>query len=495
MPSTPPRTDPAESFVFRPRVFELPPEVDLPRALERLSRRERPAVLDSAAGEPRRFGLVAFDPVLCLPRDARSLGDLRAFTRRLVAAPGDEVPGPFHGGFVGALSYDLGAAGEVPVDCAPEPWDFPLLVGGLYTDFVLRDEVGERTWLVLGEEPGDGRPAVQERRAAITAQLLAPRAARDATGTAMPGAAGPLVRHVPAAEHRRRIERVRAHIAAGDVYQVNLAHRFTAAVTGEPSELYARLRAVNPAPYMGYMEWGAGALLSASPELLLEFDGVEARTRPIKGTAARCDDPTRDAERARALLDSAKDLAELVMIVDLERNDLGRVARPGGVRVEGYPSLASYARVHHLMADVVAEPRPGIDAVDLLWALFPGGSVTGAPKLRSMQLIGELEGEGRGHFCGAMGFLDTRGRCAFNLLIRTFLWRPRDGAGRGEVSFRVGGGITWSSDAHAEDRETLDKAAGMIAAVFGPDGAVAQAGGPPSGAAPGPGRGTRVSNT
>jgi len=277
---------------------------------------------------------------------------------------------------------------------------------------------------------------------------------------------GALVRHVPAAEHVRRVEAVRAHIARGDVYQVNLAHRFSARVRGGPLALYRRLRAVNPAPYMGLLVWEGGALLSASPELLLEYDGGEARTRPIKGTRPRDPDPARDRELAAELAGSAKDRAELVMIVDLERNDLGRVARPGGVRVEGLPTLASYARVHHLLADVVARPAPGVDAVDLLAALFPGGSVTGAPKLAAMRLVAELEGEGRGFFCGTLGALDTRGRCRFNLLIRSLLWRPRaDDPAGGEVSFRVGGGITWSSDARAEERETLDKAAGLLAAL------------------------------
>jgi anthranilate/para-aminobenzoate synthase component I len=152
--------------------------------------------------------------------------------------------------------------------------------------------------------------------------------------------------------------------------------------------------------------------------------------------------------------------------VDLERNDLGRAALPGRVWVERFPHLESYARVHHLMADVVAEVRPGLDACDLLAALFPGGSITGAPKLRAMERIAELEGEGRGFFCGSLGFVDTRGAAAFNILIRTLLWRPSRRPGEaGELSFRVGGGITWSSDAAEEERETLDKAAGSIDAL------------------------------
>jgi para-aminobenzoate synthetase component 1 len=275
------------------------------------------------------------------------------------------------------------------------------------------------------------------------------------------------VRHVPPSEHRRRVERVREHIAAGDVYQVNLAHRFTCSAAGPPAAWYARLRAQNPAPYMGFVAWEArdgcgapGALLSSSPELLLEYDGRTARSRPIKGTAPRSSDPAEDRRLAAGLLASAKDQAELVMIVDLVRNDLGKNARPGRVWVEGCPRLESYARVHHLLGDVVCEPAAGVDAFALLAALFPGGSITGAPKLRAMEVIADLEGEGRGFYTGSLGFVDTRGHAAFNILIRTLLWRPP-----GELAFRVGGGITFGSDAEREERETLDKAAALLAAL------------------------------
>jgi len=169
------------------------------------------------------------------------------------------------------------------------------------------------------------------------------------------------------------------------------------------------------------------------------------------------------ARAALALLGSEKDLAELAMIVDLERNDLGRCARPGGVRVEVFPRLETFATVHHLVADVAADVRPGVDAFDLLAALFPGGSITGAPKLASMDAIAELEGEGRGFFTGSLGFVDTRGHAAWNILIRTLVWRPR--SRDGEVSFHVGGGITWSSDAAAEERETMIKGAGLLHAL------------------------------
>ncbi len=452
----------AARFRFRARVFELCRDLEPALALQKLSGHRLPILLDSAAGEPRRASLLAFDP---LPHEAKgspTIDGLRALRSTLRPEIGDEIPGPFHGGLLCALAYDLGAAGERKVDCPAEPWNQPLFVGGLYVDFIVRDEVDKRTWLVLGEEPGDGRPDLDARRRRIESELGAPL-------TTPHTFAQPAFRHTPPDVHMQRIESLRQSISRGDLYQANLAHRFSAQVEGPPQTWYARLRAANPAPYMGFARWDAndgfepaGALLSASPELFFEYaDGV-ARTRPIKGTIARSPDPVLDAQRARALLKSEKDLAELAMIVDLERNDLGRCAIPGGVRVEGWPTLRSYARVHHLMADVIATLRPGLDAFDVLAALFPGGSITGAPKLAAMAHIAQLEGEGRGFFCGSLGFVDLRGRAAFNILIRTFLWRAERG---GELSFRVGGGITWPSEPAAEERETLAKAAGMFAAL------------------------------
>ncbi len=453
---------------WRPRVHALAGSPALPGVLARLARRHGVVALDSAGGRPRRFSLVAFDPLrdLALPG---TLDGLRAFHAQLDGGGADEVPGPFQGGFVGALSYDLGVHGERRVWAAEDPWRSPRIAGGLYTDFVVLDGATGRAWLVLGDGVDDGRPSAARRREELLAALAAPEPALEE-----PVAIGPAVRHVPPAEHRARVERLRARIAAGDLYQANLAHRITREVRGDPLALYLRLRDVNPAPYMAYLAFDAaacargagfprGALLSASPELLLEFDGRTARTRPIKGTAARGADPAEDDARAVELLRSEKDRAELAMIVDLARNDLGRHATAGGVRVEAFPRLETYATVHHLVADVAASVRAGVDAFDLLGALFPGGSITGAPKLASMAAIADLEGEGRGFFTGSLGFVDTRGHAAFNILIRTLVWRPAPCGG--EVSFHVGGGITWSSVADAEERETLHKGAGLLAAL------------------------------
>lgn len=423
------------------------------------------ALLD---GWPRGTSVLAFGALPAPP--PRSLLGLRRFLKRLEPGVGDAVPGAFQGGFLGALAYELGAAAERGLALPPDPWGLPGLVGALWCDFLVRDETRGTTHLVLGEDPGDGRAAVSARARALRARLAEPAPLEPCLPR------GPLRRRVARAEHARRIERARELIGAGEIYQANLTHRIEADVVGEPFELYARLAALHPAPFAGFLRFRGGALLSASPELLLDFEtraGADgqprARTRPIKGTVARGRDPVEDGANVARLLASAKDRSELAMIVDLERNDLGRIARAGRVEVAGFPSLESYASVHHLAADVIARPRPGIDAVACLAALFPGGSVTGAPKLRSMEVIAELEGEGRGFAYGSLLALDTRGELVANLLIRTLIWRPRpkDAPRAGEVTFRVGGGITWGSDPAAEESEAEAKGVLLARALEG----------------------------
>lgn len=450
------------SFRFQPRVEPVVGAAgELP--LRELATRLGPGPLALFDGWPRGASVLGFAPLECaLPR---SLPGLRACMARLVPAAGDPMPAAFHGGFLGAFAYELGAAAERGLVLPSDPWRLPRLVGGLFTDFLVRDEARGATHLVLGEDPGDGRASVAERARALHRRLAQPGGVEACVSR------GSLRRLVPRAEHARRIERARELIGAGEIYQANLTHRFERDVVGDPLELYGRLKRLHPAPYAGFLRWASGALLSVSPELLLEFGagahGLRARTRPIKGTASRGRDAAEDRGRVAALLASAKDRSELAMIVDLERNDLGRIAQPGGVEVLGFPSLESYASVHHLAADVVARPRPGIDALACLTALFPGGSVTGAPKLRSMEVIAELEGEGRGFAYGSLLALDTRGELVANLLIRTLIWRPRPGRGAGEITFRVGGGITWGSDPAAEEAEAEAKGVLLARALDG----------------------------
>ncbi len=447
----------ASTIAERLQVTRLGTLPDFASLLCALRSRRGLVALDSAAGEPGRWSWIGFEPLASVGAPATAAA-LPAWLAQAPRFSGDEVPGPFGGGFLGALAYDQGVAGErqtLPRD----PWSGPAVLGGFYTDVFVFDHAEGAAWLVTRSD----------RAPSWRAELL--RLAESARGAANAGdfaVQGPLVRGVAPLQHQARIERCRAAIAAGELYQANLAHPFEARTSGDPLALYLRLREANPAPYMAYLRDGARALLSASPELLFEAhpDGA-LRARPIKGTAPRSDDPAADAALAAGLLASEKDGAELAMIVDLLRNDLGRVAAIGSVSVDEFPLLRSYAGVHHLMADVRARLAAGRGAGDALLSLFPGGSITGAPKLRAMQLIAELERAGRGFFTGSLGFLDARGGACFNILIRTLEWRadPERGDSAGRVRYQVGGGITIGSDALEEERETLVKGARLARAL------------------------------
>lgn len=454
--------------VLRPRLERLPLDLSPAQALARTTRRPGRVLLDSAAGEPRRFSLLAWEPLEAVP-PALDLEELGRWHGAWCLDPEVDAPGaPFRGGFLGALAYDMGVAGE-GLELPAEPWSWPLLAGGIYGDALIWDHQGGELWLLLDTTPRSDRPAWERRREVLLEELGRPAP----TVHARPAR---LQRDVSTPEHVRRVEAAREAIAAGDVYQVNLAHAFRAEVHGKPEALYAQLRVANPAPYMGYLELpgarsdGRRVLLSASPELLFDLDGDQLRTQPIKGTAPRLADEAEDARGRRALLDSGKDLSELAMIVDLARNDLSLLCEPGSVGVDALPELHSFATVHHLLATVRGRLQPGKHAGDALAALFPAASITGAPKLAAMEHIAAAEGEGRGYFTGSMGCWDLEGRACFNVLIRTAQWRGRrgpDGDWTGELCARFGGGITWRSDARAEDQETLDKAEGWVRALAG----------------------------
>jgi para-aminobenzoate synthetase component 1 len=251
---------------------------------------------------------------------------------------------------------------------------------------------------------------------------------------------------------------VREYIVAGDIFQANLSQRFQGSLPEAPFDLYRRLRRRNPAPFAAYLAFGDLAVLSASPERFLRLDQERrlVETRPIKGTRPRGLGPMHDAALGRALAESEKDRAENVMIVDLLRNDLSRVCRPGTVRVPELFALEHHPTVHHLVSTVVGELEPGADAFDLIRAAFPGGSITGAPKVRAMEIIAELEPTQRGVYCGSIGYISATGAMDTSIVIRTYL------ALEGQVYFQAGGGIVADSDPELEYRETLDKARGLI---------------------------------
>jgi len=261
------------------------------------------------------------------------------------------------------------------------------------------------------------------------------------------------------AEYLAAIERAREYIAAGDIYQVNLSQRFHTRSARTPLEIYERLRGSSPAPYSALLEMGARAVVSSSPELFLHTEGRRVVTRPIKGTRPRGTAPGEDERLGAELLASPKDDAELAMIVDLERNDLGRVCEAGSVIVSDPKSLESHPTVHHLAATVEGRLKPGAGPVDLLRATFPGGSVTGAPKIRAMEIIDELEPTRRAAYTGAIGRIGFDGSVSLSVAIRIVEKHGED------VWFQAGGGIVTDSDPAREFEETLVKAAGIVRAL------------------------------
>jgi para-aminobenzoate synthetase component I len=269
------------------------------------------------------------------------------------------------------------------------------------------------------------------------------------------------------------VARAKEYIAAGDIYQVNLSQRFQCEVAAPAPEVYRALRTANPAPYCAYLDIGDAQILSSSPECFLKMNGRHVVTRPIKGTRPRSADPAE-------LLNSPKDNAELLMITDLERNDLGRVCEYGSVRVRELKRVETYATVHHLVSTVEGTLRPDVHHVDCVRACFPGGSITGAPKIRAMQIIDELEPHARGVYCGAIGYFGPNGESQFNIAIRTVVDQPIAGgavshralpvgragpARRSRLTFHAGGGIVADSEPDAEYEETLAKAQGIFNAI------------------------------
>ncbi|GBC98471.1 Aminodeoxychorismate synthase component 1 [bacterium HR17] len=371
-----------------------------------------------------------------------------------------DLPTPLPCGLIGFLSYDLRvtlerlplrARRDVPL---PDMW---FCAYGAVLTVDLRER---RVYAVATGLPAAG--ATADRLAAQRLERLVAWAMGDE-------------RHRPAHvveplsltadmnkdAYRRAVEHIRDYIAAGDVYQVNFAHRFRAPVRADPSALFLRLCEVNPAPFAAFLNLGDFHVLSVSPERFLHFDPVTriAQTRPIKGTRPRGATPADDAAFADELLHSEKDRAEHLMIVDLERNDLGRIAEIGSVQVADLWALEAHPTVWHLVSTVQGRILPHCDVVDVLQAMFPGGSVTGAPKVRAMEIIDELEPVARNLYTGCIGYWSFTGHCDFNIAIRTITVH------NGVAFFHVGGGIVADSDPDAEYDETLAKAQGMARAL------------------------------
>ena len=435
------------------------------------------ALLESARpGRNARWTYLTADPVAVLESPAAGR-DPFAVARRLVARLDPSRPEfpdapPFLGGLVGFLGYDLGHALERLPSLAVDDQGLPPMRLALHDWVVAWDRRTGEAWLAGRAVDGDVR-RLARRLDDVHARLTtpAPPPAAPPSGDPADHHDGPLTFRsgLPRSAYEAGVEAVRQHIAAGDLYQANLTRRLETPFAGDPWARYRRLRTGDPSLFSAYLDLGSSpetghprALLSASPEPFLSVDAEgTVATDPIKGTRPRGRDRKEDRALACELLTSAKDRAENVMIVDVLRNDLGRVCVPGTVRVPRLCRLERTAAVQHLVSTVTGRLALGQDAFDLLAASFPGGSITGAPKIRAMEILEGLEPVRRGPYTGALGWIGPDGAIQTSILIRTFVADGR------RLTLHVGGGITWGSDPAAEWEETVAKARGPLGAIGG----------------------------
>lgn len=430
-------------------VREMPEGIPLERWFSVFSRRRHCVWLDGdCEADGAEWSVLACDPV-----ETRN-GPAEDLLQWLDASspPGRRSGLPFLGGLIGWFDYETDMPSYPPVGR-------PRLTGWLgYFDRALVAHLPSgRVFAVVEGEGSDADGRLAGWMEELATERFSDEAPDPVRTTRPEPDLGPDA-------YREGVRAVREWIASGDVYQANLAQRFSCrVVSGNAAGLYRTLRALNPAPFSAYLDGGERKILSCSPELFIEAGvGGAVRTRPIKGTRPRSSDPAEDAALRAALRGDPKEQAELLMIVDMERNDLGRVCIPGSMRSEREFSLETFASVHHLVGEVRGRLRSACTWSDLFAAAFPGGSITGAPKRRAMEIIRELERSERRAFCGAAGFASSAGGGSWNIGIRTMEWEG------GRIEFGVGSGIVWDSDPEAEYRETLHKARPLLAALGWP---------------------------
>ena len=360
----------------------------------------------------------------------------------------DDSEIPFRGGWLIYLGYELAAEVE-PTLALPRPHDevLPIALALRCPAAIIIDHEADCTWLVAEEGCEELIEQLQADLESSSAMLIAAYGVDE-------------IVEDPPAKFLEGVARIHEYLAAGDVFQVNLSRQWRARCTPAPSPaaLYAALRRSNPAPFAGLLQVDDWAIASSSPERLIEIHGNRVQTRPIAGTRPRSGD---DAAMLNELIGHPKERAEHVMLIDLERNDLGRISEPGSVVVDELMGVESYAHVHHIVSNVRGTLRADVTPGQAIRAVFPGGTITGCPKVRCMQIIAELEGVGRGAYTGSLGYLNRDGDLDLNILIRTLTLQ------RDCVSFRAGAGIVTDSDALRELDETRAKARGMLRALGG----------------------------
>ncbi len=473
---------PVSRILGEPLLEELNPALTATVVFEGLEKERFSYFLDSAMDPKKlgRFSFVGSDPVAVIRTQGENVwySDARG-TVRTVGDPLEALrsvlsgyqlgydagfPVPFPGGAVGYLSYDLGRRIEEIPCRAVDDLKLPEMCFGFYDRGVVLDHQKRKGYLVSTGFPEREERARRQRAAFRLSDLKNKlRACSDSPSLAAERAGeracSSVKSNFASDQYIRAVDKARQYIIEGDIFEVNLSQRFEAKIEISPLELYHRLRSINPAPFACYLGFDDLHVVGASPERFLRKTGAMVETRPIKGTRRRGKTSEEDSRLAAELLSSAKDHAENMMIVDLERNDLGRVSRFGTVRVSEMAVLETYPTVFHLTSTVEGELTEGTDCIDLIKATFPGGSITGAPKVRSMEIIEELEPTRRSIYTGSIGYLGFNGNVDLNIVIRTFLIK-------GDTAyFQAGGAVVYDSHPAEEYQETLDKAKALFAAL------------------------------
>ncbi|KPJ56771.1 MAG: hypothetical protein AMJ42_04975 [Deltaproteobacteria bacterium DG_8] len=380
---------------------------------------------------------------------------------RLITPP--DLP-PFMGGAVGYFAYDLKHFVEKLPSQSKDDINVPLCFLAFYDTVIIFDHLKGKMWISSTGLPEESEHLKQIRAKTRLEELYRKLSAIKKSNTFPKFTSNKqglieLKSNFTRDDYIHAILKAKEYIAAGDIYQVNLSQRFSAQISTPPYELYKILRALNPAPFAAYLKFGEGVIISSSPERFLRISGRSVETRPIKGTRPRGKTKVEDERLRCELLESTKDKAELIMIVDLERNDLGRVCEYGTVSVPEIITLEAYATVFHLVSTITGKLKENKDQIDCIKACFPGGSITGAPKIRSMEIIDELEPTQRKIYTGSIGYIGFNQQTDLNIVIRTMLYCGDT------VHFQVGGGIVADSDPQLEYEETLHKGKALIEAL------------------------------
>lgn len=453
----------------------LSPEI----AFSRLSGLPHVIFFDSAMRHRQlgRYSFIAADPVVWISVPADGSDAISLLATEAAGLPSEFRPDlpPFQGGWAGLFGYDLAGSLERVPRARIDEFKIPALAVGLYDVVVAFDHLSDSAWLISQGLPEREPTARKERAAARLAhfrKLLgdAPSSCPNvAQSSQIPvselasqfatSVAASITSNFSADGYRRAVRQAIDYIYAGDIFQVNLSQRLLHPAGSSPIDLYFRLRARNPAPFAGYLDGGEWQIISASPERFIRIADRQVETRPIKGTRGRAQRPEADLFAGDDLRGSEKDRAENIMIVDLLRNDLSRTCVPESVRVSQLCGLEMYEYVQHLVSVVEGALRPGLSPLDVLRTSFPGGSITGAPKIRAMEIIAEVEPTVRGAYCGSLGYLGVGDQMDTNILIRTIT------SARGWWQLPVGGGIVAQSNPQLEYEETWHKAAGMLRAL------------------------------